>query len=41
MVEAPDVGPKACVYLDDLAVNPKPAREMGMTAIKVRGHRRD
>ena len=35
MVEAPGVGPKACVYLDDLGVNLKPAREMGMTTFKV------
>ena len=35
MVEAPGGGPKACVYLDDLGVNPKPARGMGLTAIKV------
>ena len=27
--------PKHCVYLDDLGVNLKPAREMGMTTIKV------
>jgi putative hydrolase of the HAD superfamily len=35
MVEALHVDPKACVYLDDLGVNLKPAREMGMTTIKV------
>src|ERR1700720_3201239 len=35
MVEALDVDPRACVYLDDLGVNLKPAREMGMTTIKV------
>jgi putative hydrolase of the HAD superfamily len=35
MVEALVVDPKACVYLDDLGVNLKPAREMGMTTIKV------
>lgn len=29
------VDPKNCVYLDDLGVNLKPAREMGMTTIKV------
>src|SRR5207302_11295892 len=29
------VDPKQCVYLDDLGVNLKPAREMGMTTIKV------
>jgi putative hydrolase of the HAD superfamily len=31
------VDPKACVYLDDLGVNLKPARAMGMTTIKVTG----
>jgi len=35
MVEALNVEPKNCVYLDDLGVNLKPAREMGMTTIKV------
>ena len=35
MVEALGVNPKACVYLDNLGVNLKPAREMGMTTIKV------
>src|ERR1700720_4726169 len=35
MVEALGVDPKACVYLDDLGVNLKPAREMGMNTIKV------
>ena len=35
MVEKLDVDPKACVYLDDLGVNLRPAREMGMTTIKV------
>jgi putative hydrolase of the HAD superfamily len=35
MTEALNVDPKACVYLDDLGVNLKPAREMGMTTIKV------
>jgi putative hydrolase of the HAD superfamily len=35
MVEALDVSPKYCVYLDDLGVNLKPAREMGMKTIKV------
>ena len=29
------VGPPACVFLDDLGINLKPAREMGMTTIKV------
>jgi putative hydrolase of the HAD superfamily len=35
MVEALGVDPRACVYLDDLGINLKPAREMGMTTIKV------
>jgi putative hydrolase of the HAD superfamily len=35
MVETLKVEPKTCVYLDDLGVNLKPAREMGMTTIKV------
>jgi len=35
MVETLKVDPKKCVYLDDLGVNLKPAREMGMTTIKV------
>jgi putative hydrolase of the HAD superfamily len=35
MIEALGVDPKRCVYLDDLGVNLKPAREMGMTTIKV------
>ena len=35
MVEALDVDPRNCVYLDDLGVNLKPARDMGMTTIKV------
>jgi len=35
MVEALEVDPKACVYLDDLGINLKPARDMGMTTIKV------
>ena len=36
MVEALAVDPKRCIYLDDLGVNLKPARDMGMTTIKVR-----
>ena len=36
MVEALAVDPAACIYLDDLGVNLKPARDMGMTTIKVR-----
>jgi putative hydrolase of the HAD superfamily len=35
MTQALGVDPKRCVYLDDLGVNLKPAREMGMTTIKV------
>jgi putative hydrolase of the HAD superfamily len=35
MVETLGVDPKACVYLDDIGVNLKPAREMGMATIKV------
>jgi putative hydrolase of the HAD superfamily len=30
-----DVAPEACVYLDDLGINLKPARAMGMRTIKV------
>jgi putative hydrolase of the HAD superfamily len=35
MCEALGVEPKACVYLDDLGMNLKPAKAMGMTTIKV------
>ncbi|NWG46955.1 MAG: HAD-IA family hydrolase [Alphaproteobacteria bacterium] len=35
MCEALEVAPQACVYLDDLGINCKPAAEMGMRAIKV------
>ncbi len=35
MCETLDVDPGACIYLDDLGVNLKPARAMGMTTIKV------
>jgi putative hydrolase of the HAD superfamily len=35
MADALGVKPPACVYLDDLGINLKPAREMGMTTIKV------
>ena len=35
MCEALDVEPQACVFLDDLGVNLKPARAMGMATIKV------
>ena len=37
MCEALDVEPSRCVYLDDLGINLKPARAMGMTTIKVTG----
>jgi putative hydrolase of the HAD superfamily len=37
MCELLGVQPAACVYLDDLGVNCKPAAELGMTAIKVVG----
>jgi putative hydrolase of the HAD superfamily len=35
MIEALAVDPRNCIYLDDLGVNLKPAREMGMKTIKV------
>jgi putative hydrolase of the HAD superfamily len=35
MAETLKVDPKNCIYLDDLGVNLKPAREMGMTTVKV------
>lgn len=35
MIEALGVDPTKCVYLDDLGVNLKPAKAMGMTTIKV------
>jgi putative hydrolase of the HAD superfamily len=35
MCEKLGVEPGACVYLDDLGINLKPARAMGMTTIKV------
>jgi len=35
MCEALDIEPADCVYLDDLGINLKPARAMGMTTIKV------
>lgn len=35
MTAALGVDPKNCVYLDDLGVNLKPARDMGMNTIKV------
>ncbi len=37
MCELLDVSPEACVYLDDLGINCKPAAALGMTAIKVSG----
>jgi len=37
MCELLSVEPKACVYLDDLGVNCKPAAQLGMQAIKVVG----
>lgn len=35
MTDALAVDPAKCVYLDDLGINLKPARDMGMTTIKV------
>ena len=35
MCEALSVPPEVCIFLDDLGVNLKPARAMGMTTIKV------
>ncbi|MDB5656862.1 MAG: phosphoglycolate phosphatase [Tardiphaga sp.] len=35
MTQALAVDPRHCVYLDDLGINLKPARAMGMTTIKV------
>ena len=35
MCDALSVKPQACVYLDDLGINCKPAAELGMHAIKV------
>lgn len=37
MCEAIGIAPAACIYLDDLGVNCKPAAAMGMSAIKVTG----
>jgi len=34
MCEALDLDPQHCVYIDDLGINLKPARAMGMTTIK-------
>ena len=35
LCEALSVEPAKCIYLDDLGINCKPARAMGMTTIKV------
>jgi putative hydrolase of the HAD superfamily len=35
MCEQLDVAPMRCIFLDDLGINLKPAREMGMTTVKV------
>lgn len=35
MCEALEVAPAACIYLDDLGINCKPAAALGMAAIKV------
>lgn len=35
MCETLSVEPSRCVYLDDIGINLKPARDMGMTTIKV------
>jgi putative hydrolase of the HAD superfamily len=35
MTDALQVAPEHCVYLDDLGINLKPARDMGMRTIKV------
>jgi putative hydrolase of the HAD superfamily len=35
MCEALEITPTACIYLDDLGINCKPAAAMGMAAIKV------
>ncbi len=37
MCEALSVAPEACIYLDDLGINCKPAAQLGMIAIKVTG----
>ena len=33
--DALGVRPEECIYLDDLGINLKPARKIGMTTIKV------
>jgi putative hydrolase of the HAD superfamily len=35
MTDALAVDPTRCIYLDDLGINLKPARALGMTTIKV------
>jgi putative hydrolase of the HAD superfamily len=35
MCELLEVKPEACIYLDDLGINCKPAAQLGMIAIKV------
>ena len=37
MCEALNLAPEACIYLDDLGINCKPAAALGMRAIKVSG----
>jgi putative hydrolase of the HAD superfamily len=37
MCELLQVAPAACIYLDDLGINCKPASQLGMKAIKVTG----
>ncbi|MEZ5728288.1 MAG: HAD-IA family hydrolase [Burkholderiaceae bacterium] len=37
MTDALGVAPAQCVFLDDLGVNLKPARDLGMRTIKVQG----
>ncbi|AAK22231.1 HAD-IA family hydrolase [Caulobacter vibrioides] len=39
MCELLGVAPEACIYLDDLGINCKPAAALGMTAIKVSDER--
>jgi len=34
MCDALEVAPESCIYIDDLGINLKPARAMGMTTIK-------
>ncbi len=37
MCDALGVAPSVCIYLDDLGINLKPAKALGMTTIKVTG----